>query len=1014
MPRSRVLLAALFLASCSPAAPAPAQTPPPPQSPKPAPLSLILPVTGIDGGTTKVGPRLPDGSWLVLVSGRRALVAPDGSVREERAHTAEPLFDLLEIPTAAGPRLVGVSEHEVHRFTDPLGRPTATFPLPEGVDRAAPGPGYVVTWVKFHGDQSQAVDVETGAQTSVAWPLTRGLAFRSLDEGAVLTWASGLEVTDDGGRTFRHVEIAGEFGAQDVEVADGELRAWRGKQWSDRQPGDWHNQGLTATVDVSHASVGPFADPSRHTTAPALVRWIEQNEEPADDSAYLSHDKSRQGQGIDPRAVAVHVGLPLRPGEALAAQRGLLARVDLATGSITEWALYPFDPQPGTPFANNEPCRATRVGSRVWLGCPASGDFIGKGVRGFGVHLLDVEGDHLKMPRLVLTAAHDGAIFRRSAAGGALLTSPCRSQDHGDACVLQPDGSWKTLAAAATGDEHAEQLDNGMWGFVPLVDGGMAYAIASRPERDEKGAPRPGLGLGHPALQHRIAVVDATGRRRFLPPLPPSPEMTESELAMGEDLVMAAMEQRADGAILIHLRTAGAPVRHFAAVQPLEGPAAPPRLIQGHVEDGVALGLGRVVAAASDHGSALLSTDAGEHWMSLGVSANVNWVKSVSDVGMDLGSLIILGDPQSSDCLAHGSEGRAGCARPALPKRTEPVMPPEPSLRCTAGAPIPVPAMALPRAVEKRGDEKPSAAQGLDVAWPSRGRVELIQEPASWTLRWLDEGELGARVRTFRGPPPAPPPAPAEVTLRAAAVRGEDVYVVLAGKSGADVAFVGHVTPRSARWNRISKDTAYVETLSPPGSAGAPLAWLASGRVWLWSDGEEPRAVAQYDRSSPPDKLPFTFRATDKATLAVALDGWSTVIATQSMGSPLPWLPVAGWAHRDGGLHGMELCTAPGPGVFVPERSRSTVEVSRGDGSVAKFERGQFRIRVNGQAECIEGFHSEESTYSTDGGKTWLNSARGESRLVVDFARKRGELAMTPGKGKPFACAVTCSIDGLK
>jgi hypothetical protein len=86
----------------------------------------------------------------------------------------------------------------------------------------------------------------------------------------------------------------------------------------------------------------------------------------------------------------------------------------------------------------------------------------------------------------------------------------------------------------------------------------------------------------------------------------------------------------------------------------------------------------------------------------------------------------------------------------------------------------------------------------------------------------------------------------------------------------------------------------------------------------------------------------------------------------------------------------------------VAEPNRSSVEFPRGDGSVAKISGGHFRIRANGPAACIQDFHTEESSYSTDGGKTWLNTARGQSRLVVDFARKRGELALTPGKGSPW------------
>jgi hypothetical protein len=315
--------------------------------------------------------------------------------------------------------------------------------------------------------------------------------------------------------------------------------------------------------------------------------------------------------------------------------------------------------------------------------------------------------------------------------------------------------------------------------------------------------------------------------------------------------------------------------------------------------------------------------------------------------------------------------------------------------------------MRLPHATRRSERRDKGTVQGLDFSWASSGRVEWTLEPASWTLRWLDLGALGAQVRTFRGPPPTP----GEFTLRAAAASGDDLYVVLAGKVDLELALVGHVTPRSARWTPIPAGSADVQGLQPPGSAGAPLYWAAGGRLWRWSDGQEPRAVAQYDRTAPPDQLHFTVRATDKDSLWVGLDGWSRAIAARPVVSPLPWLPVEGWAHRDPGAQGLQPCKDHGPGVLVAEQNRSSVQFPVGDGSVVKISGGQLRARVNGSAACIEDFHAEESSYSTDGGKTWLNAARGQSRLVVDFARKRGEVALTPAKGKPMARAVSCTLE---
>lgn len=928
----------------------------------------------------------------MLVDGRRAIVAPDGSVREERTLTAEPLHRLLEVPTAAGPRLVGVSGHQLHRFVDPLGAPTTLVTFSnEGVSRAAPGPSYVAIW-RHDGDE--VVDVETGERKTPPWPLTDGsMGFRSMTEGYVSSSLSGLQVTTDGGATFRHVELPDNVS---VEVRDGALLARKGNR--------------RAVIDPGRAAVDPFVERPRNVDAPALVRWIERN-------------------GTDPREVAVHVGLPLGPGEALAAQQGLMARVDLASGAITELVEYPFDPEPlrpnGVDNKSDDPCHAARAGKKVWLGCRGSGELIGQTgkapqkvsvQRGFGVHVLDVEGDRLNLGKLVATAPRDAELdypaeIIGSPAGGALLTCRCHPEERGDVCVLQPDGSWKTLAAAIKGDEQAVVPTGMMSSFIPLADGGMAYVLVASDE-------------------HRMALVNPAGGRRLLPAMPPPPE-----LRRGDDFIVHAMQQRSDGAIQVLLRKDLYPVIHwFTAVQPLEGAAEAPRMIRPRAEIragdsdanalGVALGSGRIVAAQEEKGVVLLSTDAGEHWMDLRVVEKLNREGlTVSDVGIYLGSFFILGDGLP-----------APYERPPLPKppEREPAPAPELALECTVGGGMPVPATELPREPEENGAGKSrGVTQGVDLPWDevfhsTVGRVELtVERTASWTFRWLDRSELGARVHTFRGKPPDG--APADVELRVATASGDHAYVVVIGNAKPKLAFLGHITPRAARWSRVPEVNAVSPPgqwqaadgevfldrrvgLSPPAPAGAPLAWLADGRMWLWADGEEPRAVAQYDRSfwaTNPDKR-FLVRSSDKAEVRMGWDApesegvrlWSTAVATGPAASPLPWLPVTGWTHHArAGLAGIAACTDPGRGVFVQRGSRGPYEIPLGDGSVVKFSGALFRLRIDGAAACIESCRCEDG--STPGVR---------ARLQIDFVRRKGELVLAPDEGKPSARAVTCTL----
>src|SRR5689334_8177984 len=93
--------------SCSPPPPPPKIVPkaplvvaaPPP--PPPLPPAKWMQVAG----ATTMGPQV-DGGKLMLVGGRRVLLATDGSTKSETAPSPEPLQQIIVVPVAGGAKRV--------------------------------------------------------------------------------------------------------------------------------------------------------------------------------------------------------------------------------------------------------------------------------------------------------------------------------------------------------------------------------------------------------------------------------------------------------------------------------------------------------------------------------------------------------------------------------------------------------------------------------------------------------------------------------------------------------------------------------------------------------------------------------------------------------------------------------------------------------------------------------------------------------------------------------------------
>src|SRR5262245_22483429 len=137
----------LGLAACSgPVAPTPKALPTTVAPHPTAAPSLAAARWVSGGGATAIGPALKDGV-LVLVGGRRALVARDGTVKSETVPAPEPILEAVEVPTAKGDRrIVGRGAHGIYRFDEPLGAPTLLARSEVELAGIGGGPALCAVW----------------------------------------------------------------------------------------------------------------------------------------------------------------------------------------------------------------------------------------------------------------------------------------------------------------------------------------------------------------------------------------------------------------------------------------------------------------------------------------------------------------------------------------------------------------------------------------------------------------------------------------------------------------------------------------------------------------------------------------------------------------------------------------------------------------------------------------------------------------------------------------------------
>jgi hypothetical protein len=477
-----VPLAALLLTACPPPPP-----PPPPKveaapaetaEPAPPPLS---PSRWLEAkGQTVVGPELPEGT-LVLVGGRRVLVAKDGTAKAETAPAPEGLSGFAEVVGANGARkVIAYSEHGVYRLDDLLGEPKTLARVDGEIWKVSSGPGVVAIW-DFDSDVARFIDVETGQLKTLAnLPSVpaNAMAFKNAKEGAAVFEAVGLALTTDGGATWKP---AGETTKGDaMRIIDLKL------QGDGVVASMGYRSGIP--IDFAQGKLGAAAEPSPPKDEPALLKWVRRTER-------------------DPLAMAAQGGILTPSGEALVAASGLLARVDLKTGLVLEVV----------DVAGEEAraCYLARAGDTAWLGCSLpEAESSEEYYDAFGVFKVSLTGK-LAPERPVVKRSGDVEL-RTSPSGGVMLLGGCGAEGGSDEmCVRQPDGKWTGI-----------QMSMDPWerGVGPLADGRIAYlrGLYEGEEPPEDVAPPPAAdgepAEGAPAEGRKawIVAMDARGKEHTL------------------------------------------------------------------------------------------------------------------------------------------------------------------------------------------------------------------------------------------------------------------------------------------------------------------------------------------------------------------------------------------------------------------------------------------------------------------------------------------------------------------
>ncbi len=919
-------------------------------------------------GSTLKGPALPGGT-LVLLGGRRALVAKDGTTKVEKVPTPEGLLSIIEVPNARGERrLVGHGHHTIYRFDDPLGPPIALARSNALLDHIGAGPGLVAVW-DYQSFSPRFIDVETGqpkALTNLPLLPLRAVAFRNAKEGAGAFEAAGLAITTDGGSSWRL--------AADAAQGRDALRITGLRLAGDAVRAFVYANGPDAQVDLGQARLDRLVEEPEPSGELPLLRWIRLTER-------------------DPLDAAAASGVASPAGGAIIASHGLAARVDTRTGALFD--LVEFSKGYGLGA-----CEVGRAGGAAWLGCIISEDGEGGGfVDPFAMLRVPLSASKIAPEAPSIRVAGEVAV-RISPSGGLLLFGPCAPDDDGDACVRQPDGAWASMVIGQDLVEH---------GAGPLADGRVALVRGLTEDDLPEGEGENDVSAGGEGEGGRaspvIVAVDRSGKARRLaslsfPDRPGADLSVASPIEEDEDRTLRFVLSDGEGGVYSVVQPPG----QSASVQRI------PRVSHARIHGGKGFAVGE--------GKAVASIDGGGTWADVAVPERARRALTdmgasyfdepgtfmVSEVGAKLDTQLRLGwgpgEPPPEPKVSEPATTLA--ARPPEALAPEKVLTCSSAAGASPGNPPLLGATEMGALFYKGSPPKSEKGKRVILATVGAGRAGMLDAmavleeqgsdkpnelPRTWSIRWMDPAEVGAKPRVWTGAPPKGTPWGS--SLRMAAVSGGRAlfslraggkYVLLRVKPS------GGVETAEVDYDRVPSGDVMFGT-----EAGEPIVWSHDTSVVVWVSGEQPRILANVGGRGTKtigqptrDGVPVLLSFSDVALLSTLPIPAPPKGSKPAAGAtPLPPEPLSldSWSVA--------------PNVVRREASRLPACGAKPKGSRFIFSARQLSVRVDGSAAS-----TPDALYDVRvaPGEACL---AGVSALLLASRRPTIPAPTTPGSVKP-------------
>jgi hypothetical protein len=227
--------------------------------------------------------------------------------------------------------------------------------------------------------------------------------------------------------------------------------------------------------------------------------------------------------------------------------------------------------------------------------------------------------------------------------------------------------------------------------------------------------------------------------------------------------------------------------------------------------------------------------------------------------------------------------------------------------------------------------------------------------PATWTLRWLDPMEVGAKPRSWTGPPPRG--IAWGSSLRAVSAQGGRALFTL--RAGGKHWLARLKSPGSIELAEVPWELLPGTEVVFGAERGEPIAWLHDTALVVWVSGEQPRVIANLATHASRtlgqptrDGVPILLGAADWAL-------WQTLpIPPASKPGATPaasaLIPLGGWADAPNlrrELGRLPACGARPKGArFLLHRLSGSASV---DGYREHIQSAVYDVRVTGADACV-------------------------------------------------------------